>query len=167
MNLKALTESGEPFVVASLPAQNDVRDYRIYRNTRGTDFYLRKFDDTKSAGSVHADQQAHMQLVRDAVSAIAQGECKKIVASRIKFTKRKVDIDETFDRLKTAYPQCFVYVTRTPDGEIWMGATPELLLQKRGNQYLTVALAGTQKRIEGLSAERYVWGERKNRSNEW
>lgn len=70
---------------------------------------------------------------------------RKIVAARVKVDADKVDVASTFLSLLRAYPDAYTYCFSTPQTGCWIGATPELLLQKRGNRFYTMALAGTRK----------------------
>lgn len=75
----------------------------------------------------------------------------KTVASRVINVPLAIDLNATFNNLCESYPNAFVFMFSTPETGTWIGATPELLLQKEGNQVSTMALAGT--RIAGQNAE--------------
>lgn len=69
---------------------------------------------------------------------------KKIVISRIKsFDNEGVNLVETFKKLHQAYPNAYVYLWYTPDNDVWIGASPELLLAEDNLTINTVSLAGT------------------------
>lgn len=70
---------------------------------------------------------------------------RKIVAARVKTDADKVDVASTFLSLLRAYPDAYVYCFSTPQTGCWIGATPELLLQKRASHLYSMALAGTRK----------------------
>ncbi len=76
---------------------------------------------------------------------IGNHDDRKIVAARVKVDADKVDVASTFLSLLRAYPDAYTYCFSTPQTGCWIGATPELLLQKRGNRFYTMALAGTRK----------------------
>lgn len=55
-----------------------------------------------------------------------------------------MDADKLFSRLRTLYPQATVFCFATPRDGVWIGATPELLLTRRGDEIESMALAGTR-----------------------
>lgn len=82
--------------------------------------------------------------------AIAQGRVSKTVLSRILFEKniQQDSYPQRFLALCAAQPNSFVHLLYLPDCGLWMGASPELLLQKRGAYLETVSLAGTARTDE-------------------
>ena len=54
------------------------------------------------------------------------------------------DLFETFERACSSYPTAYVYVCYTEKSGLWLGCSPEVLLQGSANAWQTVALAGTQ-----------------------
>lgn len=88
----------------------------------------------------------HLKLVEKGLKAIESGKLQKVVLTR----KHSVEFPEQgpwmiFERLLENYPEAFVYVWFHPDSGLWMGATPEKLLQVKANHLTTMSLAGTQK----------------------
>lgn len=103
----------------------------------------------------------HMKLVKNGIKAIKTGKFQKVVLSR----KQSVNIPGEepwliFERLLQKYPQAFVYYWHHPESGIWMGATPETLLQVSSNRLTTMALAGTRK---NTGADAVVWGEKEKK----
>jgi isochorismate synthase len=70
----------------------------------------------------------------------------KLVLSRSIIQEKCNDFDlfETFERACISYPTAYVYVCYTKKAELWLGCSPEVLLQGTANEWHTVALAGTQ-----------------------
>jgi isochorismate synthase len=61
------------------------------------------------------------------------------------------------------YENAFVYIMHHPQYGIWMGATPELLLEKKEYTWHTVSLAGTQ----AFQAEKTItWSEKLKREQQ-
>ena len=95
--------------------------------------------------SFYMSKEDYEQYVKDIVQNIKEGDFTKCVAAR----KIKVDKPENFNvstsfiQLLNKYNGAFRYLANTPFG-LWMGATPELLLQQENNQFSTVGLAGTK-----------------------
>lgn len=87
----------------------------------------------------------YRERVEQLIESIRRGEAQKVVFSRNILSP----LDESFDfvsvygQLQKENPQAFVYCFYIPCHGLWMGATPELLLQKRASSVSTVALAGT------------------------
>lgn len=70
----------------------------------------------------------------------------KIVASRrLKINSFNIP-ERVYSSLCENYPDAFVFLISTKDLGTWIGASPELLLRKEGNKFLSMALAGTRKR---------------------
>ena len=94
---------------------------------------------------VSTEREDHRREVCDIVECEKQGLVRKVVAARCRVCEGKVDIAETFRELCRRYPDAFVFLFSTPDSGTWMGATPETLLIRNGNQIESMALAGTRR----------------------
>ncbi len=69
----------------------------------------------------------------------------KVILSKIVIRqKTKESLYNLFTRLSETYPNAFTYLIQLAGGEIWMGASPELLLKQDNKGIETMALAGTQ-----------------------
>ena len=91
------------------------------------------------------DQKDHEILVQKAIDQIKDGEFKKIVLSRSeKVQVLDPDPIRIFKKLLSKYSHAMVYVWYHPETGIWLGATPETLLNAERNRFTTMALAGTQ-----------------------
>jgi len=91
---------------------------------------------------------------------IESGELKKAVLSRVIYQDKPTDFHpvEFFLKLATDYSDAFVHLSQHPDSGMWIGATPELLIQKSSTQLHIMALAGTQARHH--SATPYLWRQK-------
>ena len=80
------------------------------------------------------------QAVADAVAAIKAGGLRKVVLARDVFATAEEPLDARvlLRRLADRYPDCFTFAC---DGMI--GATPELLVRRAGNQVSALVLGGT------------------------
>ena len=106
------------------------------------------------------------RAVEIAVLAIKQNQFNKVVLSRTK----ELEVTNAFEPIKGfrklagEYPHAFVSMVNLPDEkQIWMGASPELLVQQKANGiFKTMSLAGTQasKDLEGNLLPKYDirWG---------
>lgn len=106
------------------------------------------------------DKEFHIQLVQKGIDAILDGKMQKVVLSR----KEEVLIDEKsyelyYQRFLQKYPTAFVYWWYHPKIGMWMGATPEQLVQAENNNVKTVALAGTMV-DQGRDLQEVVWGQK-------
>lgn len=91
--------------------------------------------------STSAEQ--HSQSVRTIISSIQQGSIEKCVASRVIIRHGKIKISDTFRNLCESYPDAFVFFFHTPCSGSWMGASPELLIEKHCQKISSMSLAGT------------------------
>lgn len=84
-------------------------------------------------------------LVQKAIDTIENGIFNKVVLSREEVIDLpNFDLVSLFERLVNTYSTAFAYCWFHPEIGLWMGATPERLLKANGNEFQTVALAGTQ-----------------------
>ncbi len=93
-------------------------------------------------------KEDYTNLVEKGIDAIKTGAFKKVVLSRRKVIKLNAEFDviERFCDLCEAYPGAFVNLYQLPNDQVWLGATPELLIsQSSDGIFKTVSLAGTQK----------------------
>ena len=75
---------------------------------------------------------------------------RKIVLARCADEKigEKVEPMDLFYRACEMYPRMFIALVETEKSGCWLTATPEILLDGKGNDWRTIALAGTMK-LEG------------------
>jgi isochorismate synthase len=104
------------------------------------------------------NKDEHIALINKGIKAIENSELEKVVLSRMIETKDiKTDPFLIFKRLLHTYNSAFVYCWYHPKVGLWLGATPETLLEVEGNEFSTMALAGTQP-YEGIMDVR--WNEK-------
>lgn len=102
-----------------------------------------------------ADKQGHINRVEKAIEAMELGEFQKVVISRKEQVAGKAaNFISIYKRLLNNYKTAYVYCWYHPKIGMWLGATPETLLQTEGNRFKTMSLAGTQK-YEGT--ENVLW----------
>ncbi|MFD2568053.1 isochorismate synthase [Pseudotenacibaculum haliotis] len=114
---------------------------------------------------VTSDKAKHLHLVERGVEAIEEGKFKKVVLSRIE----EVQIDDfqlvsVFQRMLQKYENAFVYVWYHPKVGLWLGATPERLVTLKGNEFKTMALAGTQSFEGNMKPD---WGEKEQKEHQF
>jgi isochorismate synthase len=88
----------------------------------------------------------YQSMIERAKGTMNKNPMEKVVLSRI-ITLVDHSNKATFALLRTLchqYPAACVFYFSLPNGDEWMGATPEKLLTKRGEAWSTIALAGTR-----------------------
>ncbi|RVU34497.1 isochorismate synthase [Rheinheimera riviphila] len=85
--------------------------------------------------------------VRQAVQLLQQPKLKKLVLGRaIECHSEQLDLADCLLSLLQQNPGAATFAVPLPGGEVWFGASPELLLARHGNQIRTQPLAGTCRR---------------------
>jgi len=111
------------------------------------------------------DRQSYIDSIEKCISYIKESACTKLVFSRKQVIHHKIeDIFIVFERLIMKYPSAFCYVWFHPGIGCWMGASPEKLIKTSGNQFETMALAGTQKYIDNVNV---VWQEKEKEEQQF
>ncbi|HVB94126.1 MAG TPA: isochorismate synthase [Acidimicrobiales bacterium] len=92
-------------------------------------------------------------IVGEAVASLERGELTKVVLARqvdVGFA-RPIDIPALLERWRAMEPNCTVFSMPTPDGQ-FVGASPELLVERHGDQVHCRPLAGTTGQMSDLDA---------------
>jgi len=97
----------------------------------------------KKIGISEEGREAHLRLVDNGIAEIEKGTFKKVVLSRSIDAATTKNPLEVFSALLTKYPNAFCYCWYHPSVGIWLGATPEQLLQYQNGEVFTTSLAGT------------------------
>lgn len=91
--------------------------------------------------------------ITQTIDVISKTRLAKVIVSRLLPVKRKNEsLGELYLQLFSQTPNAFVYMVHLPSNtinprtELWMGATPEVLLKSEDKNLETVSLAGTQSR---------------------
>jgi isochorismate synthase len=110
-----------------------------------------------------ASKESHIKVVEKAIHKIKTTVLKKVVISR-KERIELVDFNilEVYKKLLQNYKNAFVYVWFHPKVGLWLGATPETLLQIENSAFKTMSLAGTQvhhgdPESNSVQVENVVW----------
>lgn len=94
------------------------------------------------------DKDRHIQLVNEALQAIARKRVSKVVITRQKkMPISHIDFSSIITRLFNLYPTAFRYIWYHPKTGLWAGASPEVLVKTENTSFFSMALAGTQKLI--------------------
>lgn len=106
--------------------------------------------------------------VRKAKKLIEQKSFQKLVLARQVSVSRNTDITPTqvLNKLRQQYTNCYNFLIHRPDGETFLGSTPERLGAFRNKLLLTDALAGSIQRgktaMEDTIFEKYLSGSSKD-----
>lgn len=112
---------------------------------------------TIASGSVRlrieprSSDSAFFSMVTDALDAIDRGEVMKVVLSRQidAHTDEPIDIVRLLRRWHALEPDCTIFSVPTPQGQ-FVGASPELLIERTGPLIRSQPLAGTAERSAGI-----------------
>ncbi len=77
------------------------------------------------------------------IEKLKNGELEKVVLSRRSFIETKSTVDQLLNGLRKKFKNAFVYLLQSKKS-VWIGATPEVLLNANGNRAKTFSLAGTK-----------------------
>lgn len=126
-----------------------------------------KIQSTLVSGTQHLKasnaEEQFKNLVQKAIEAIHSAQFEKVVLAR----EKKIILPDGFEPVRffnalcNKYRNAFVHLTFTPDSGMWLGATPELLIQiDRENRFQTVALAATQLYNPEVAPEETTWSQK-------
>lgn len=138
-------------------AQLKLEESQLKKKFESIDFHdLISNDNSKEATS----QSEFESNVEKGITSIKKGELDKVVFSRIKIQKNYIsDFHQAFLNLSKAYLETFVCLFYSPNFGLWIGASPEILLQSDEKNVRTVALAGTQQSMGKLPKDA-VWSQK-------
>lgn len=107
-------------------------------------------------------KEEFIDQVLQGIEAIRAGELLKIVPVKRKVVSLHKDFDlaNTFLSLCKTYPNAFVNFFHVPDQGSWIGASPEILIKTEGDQFSTMALAGSQKAIGDNPLKHVAWTQK-------
>ena len=120
---------------------DDFPDYKI--ENLQTNFLKENFDENIFS----VTKEKYLKQCQKMIDEIKNDSFQKAILSRIKLVEKNPNFDCTnlFFALTENYPDAFVYLINLPGLGIWLGASPEVLLNISKGKAKTIALAGTQK----------------------
>ena len=101
---------------------------------------------TKGAENDTGEKQRYLRLLHNALQELHEGTLKKVVLSRPALLEHQAHPLQLFARAVDRYPGAFCYLYFHPEQGCWLGASPEILIQKEGDKVETYSLAGTRKK---------------------
>ena len=144
--LKDFTECGFVMAPFNLEESSYIIPQNRSKNIEITHIFESVFKESKSIANEDAySKQDHLKLISNAIKTIENENLEKVVVTRQE-TLKGINYDpiELFKRLITNYPEAFVYCWFHPEIGLWLGATPETLLNIENNRFSTMSLAGTK-----------------------
>lgn len=112
------------------------------------------FENIKEPKKKHDE---YIDLLEKAISTIESGEFHKVVLSRVVEVKNHASPLKLLQRILSTYKNAFCYLWYHPKVGMWLGATPEILLQSQDTVFTTMSLAGTMKHEE---SNKPLWGNK-------
>lgn len=142
------------FAVIALPESAGTRTFHHFTkesrglvDENGNRLILQPFPDGDVYGGTgEATSESHyVSIAEEAIRKMQEGELNKVVLARTKVVDgvTRTSLVPWFLRLLDAYPKALVFAIATESGDLWIGATPELLVDKVDTTYRTLALAAT------------------------
>ena len=120
----------------------------------------REFVPTENTG-----KKTYIDLVQKAIDLINNSDTQKIVLSRKELVDIcNLDIFAILEKLLNYYQQAFVYIWFHPITGLWMGASPEILLEVEEEWFKTMALAGTQSYDGTMNV---IWGSKEKQEQQF
>lgn len=113
----------------------------------------------------HEIKNTYISGFNTILSSIQQGVIQKAVLSRVELVPG-YSVEQAPDilfKLFRSYPSAFVYLLFLPGQMAWMGATPEILIEKKNYWFRTIALAGTK--VENNTGE-IIWTDKEKHEQE-
>lgn len=114
---------------------------------------LKKEDTIEDYHINHTNKEAahHIELVQKALDKIQDSILQKVVISRKKEVQFKnFQLSTLIDNLFSSRHTAFRYLWFHPATDFWCGASPETLVKLEGNNFSTMALAGTKRSVDNL-----------------
>jgi isochorismate synthase len=120
---------------------------RVKSNTTNVSNYLNE-----------TSRESYLAKVDEFRKKIDPGELDKLVLSRISIEAKPKTFNPSIllQKLQRSYPDAFVFMIHIADTGLWIGASPEPLLEIKDDVVSTVSLAGTRL-YNGQSIDR-EWG---------
>ena len=101
---------------------------------------------------VKGDKTAYLETFGRFHKAVEEGEYKKLVLARcgeMDVATSREDLRLLFQRAYMLYPRLMIMLFSTPQTGTWIVASPEILIDGKGSNLHTIALAGTMPYEEG------------------
>jgi isochorismate synthase len=148
-------DNHESFAIGRLPHAAEAQFFFLGKihelvSAEGERWFTIPFDATRAGSHDNGStlREDHHHSVKMAIQELQAGVAEKVVISKIKsvpfdLIQKGSDIERIFAALSEKFPSAFTFFYSIKN-EVWIGATPEILLEKKEQQIKTVSLAGTR-----------------------
>ncbi len=123
-------------ITFNLESESDIARFDIYLSQR-------KQLEPKCQASESTTEKEYGEAFDKVMQKLQSKEAAKIVLSAKQSIKSATSPFKIFNNIASKESYEFAYLLHLPNGETWIGNTPEILLQKRAGSYSTISLAGT------------------------
>ncbi|MGN0230761.1 MAG: chorismate-binding protein [Muribaculaceae bacterium] len=137
-------------VFVAHPFATDAPSHIIYGTLSADEFINAEViinNDIITAYNSSTTKEEYIELINSTIARIKSGEMHKAVISNTKIIDNILTSEqwvEVFSKLCIKYPSAFVSFFYTKATGFWIGATPEVLVNATGTDFMTMALAGTK-----------------------
>ncbi|UZD24073.1 chorismate-binding protein [Algoriphagus halophytocola] len=110
-----------------------------------------------------SEDKAHfIHLVQEGVRAIQENHLEKVVPARTKTISipSSFSLSCTLMSMMESYPNAFINFFHLPHVGTWIGASPETLIETKGDIFTTMSLAGTQKATGDNPLKSVAWTQK-------
>jgi isochorismate synthase len=122
------------------PFHGSLKKFR-FQEVEAVDFQLAEREE-KQPFCITAGE--YMDKVEKARAACAMNLTKVVLSRSLELKLTNIHVNDILLNLRKAFPWAFVYALQTEEYGLWVGATPEILVKKKGSQFETMSLAGTK-----------------------
>lgn len=122
-------------------------------------FQVKSSGDTIEKRNIGEEKEHFKNLVKLGIQAISEGKLEKVVPSRTKTFQlsKEFDLSKSLFSMLKAYPNSFVNFFHIPNVGTWIGASPEILIETKGEYFHTMSLAGTQPAVGENPLKTAAW----------
>ena len=131
------------FVVSGFNNTHIFNEYRCF-NTLSDIPQTILFQNNLSKSFIEFEKHQYYDYINQIKNFINGSLTNKIVASRRMTVPFSKDINDLFFDLCNIYNDAFIFFLSTEELGTWIGASPELLLERQGSKLTTMSLAGTR-----------------------
>lgn len=105
---------------------------------------------SEEQSAVSITKEVYLDRLHHLIDRLKKGDLQKLVFSRQYLQEHATfSIASFLQQLRSSYPASFIYALNSDQFGLWIGASPELLLKRRGRDYKTSSLAGTKAKGQG------------------
>ena len=154
------------FAFISKPGSDEIKFFDNTENqSNSASFRFHPFDTKNQMRPYEISREQHREVILKALETINSHSLEKVVISRTKsvsITKTMAEWLTVFRALCSLYPNaCVNWFSH--GNSMWMGATPELLVSKKGKLCRSVSIAGTQPFNTEISVDDHTWKDKEIR----